>query len=162
MRSTSLPLALLCALAACGSGASGGGSTSGGSGSTGSGTVGGGASSGGSSGGGTTGGDAGLSCPQPAGSCTPCPGDTGNAIHVGEYCTKGGGQCPFLQAACAADEPGGAGQNYCVVVVCPTFPDGGYNCGANACCYGEAGNPVHACVPALCVVNPDGSCPPPP
>jgi hypothetical protein len=48
-----------------------------------------------------------------------------------------------------------------VVIVCPTFPDGGYNCGANACCYGEAGNPIHACVPSLCVSD-GGFCPPPP
>lgn len=116
-----------------------------------------------SSGAGTTGEeDAGLTCPQPAGSCTPCPGQAGNSINVGQYCTKGGNQCPFLISTCAADEPGGEGQNYCVVIVCPTFADGGYNCGANACCYGEAGNPIHACVPSLCVIVDGGPCPPPP
>jgi hypothetical protein len=169
-----LALVSVLALAACSSG--GGGSSSGSSsGSSGSGSSGGsgsnasggsstvGGTSGGSSGAGTTGEeDAGLTCPQPAGSCTPCPGQAGNAINVGQYCTKGGNQCPFLVSTCAADEPGGEGQNYCVVIVCPTFPDGGYNCGANACCYGEAGNPIHACVPSLCVIVDGGGCPPPP
>jgi hypothetical protein len=138
-------------------GSSAGGSSSGTSGSS-TGDV---AGTSGGAAGGTSGGDAGMTCPQPPGSCTPCPGDTGNATGVGAYCTNADADCTF-PLACAASFSAGAGQNYCVQVGCPTFADGGYNCGANACCYGEVGNILNACVPSLCVVLPDGSCPPPP
>jgi hypothetical protein len=135
-----------------GTAASGGGTAAsgGGTASTGGGTA---ASGGGSGAGG------GAACtPSPAGTCMPTECSTGNSINVGAYCTKGGQQCNQYNnnLSCAIDlSPDGA--NFCIKILCFSNSD----CGAQACCTGDASQgSIKACVPMGCVVTDGGSaCP---
>ncbi len=86
--------------------------------------------------------------PPSLGSCTPAPGDTGNSKNVGAYCTKSGGQCstyPNPSVQCSIDLSA-QGANFCILIGC--LADG--DCGEDACCTGQSGNPIHACVPNGC------------
>lgn len=88
--------------------------------------------------------DAGTTGPSP-GVCTPLPGQTGNALHVGAYCTYDGGQCGQYNLACSItlDSSGG---NFCISLGCEKDAD----CGQDACCTGDPCDPVYACVPNQC------------
>jgi hypothetical protein len=69
-------------------------------------------------------------------------------MNVGAYCTKGGGQCsdyPNTSLQCSIDLSA-QGSNFCILIGCSQDSD----CGADACCTGQAGNPIHACVPNGC------------
>ena len=86
--------------------------------------------------------------------CTPGPGYTGNSKHVGAYCTPNGGECQKYSLSCAVDlDP--RGNKFCILLPCHTHAD----CGENACCTGDPGNPVHACVPIACLVDDASACP---
>jgi hypothetical protein len=89
------------------------------------------------------------------GSCTPAPGNTGNAENVGAFCTKNGGQCSTYtntSIECSIDLSA-QGSNFCVLIGCSQDTD----CGEDACCTGQAGDPIHACVPNGCFDA--GACP---
>ncbi len=88
------------------------------------------------------------------GSCTPGPGWTGNAQHVGAYCSAGGGQCDAYALSCAVDLSATQGGPYCIQLGCASNDA----CGAGACCYADQGFQV--CVPQFCVVPDGGACPP--
>ena len=81
--------------------------------------------------------------PTPAESCVR-PGDVGNDVGVGQYCTPGGTQCePFdLAPLCLASV--GQEQWFCTRIGC----DAQTNCGAGAGCLIEAEG--SACVPCRC------------
>jgi hypothetical protein len=88
------------------------------------------------------------------GVCMPDALGTGNSMHVGAYCTAGGGQCGQYNLACAIDlDP--MGGNFCIKLFC----GGNTDCGESACCTGRAGNPIKACVPLGCVDQDAGVCP---
>jgi hypothetical protein len=136
------PMALLFVLAACSSSSSPGSTTDAGGKDA---TVEGG-------GGGDDGGS-----PSPPGTCLPNPGSSGNAKHVGAYCTPGGGECNKWGSGnasiCAIDvDP--QGDKFCILIGCKTNDD----CADKACCTGRADEPVHACVPLGCVDNGSGQC----
>ena len=85
--------------------------------------------------------------------CTPGPGYSGNSKHVGAYCTPNGGECAKYSLLCSIDlDP--RGNKFCIFLPCHSHAD----CGENACCTGDPGNSVHACVPVACLVD-DGVCP---
>ncbi|MHB8418830.1 MAG: hypothetical protein ACYDCL_12190 [Myxococcales bacterium] len=103
--------------------------------------------------------DAGSTGASP-GVCTPAPGQTGNSLNVGAYCTKGNGQCANYggpagnNLACSIDlDPSGG--NFCILLPCSQDSD----CGPDACCTGDPCNPIHACVPIQCLSD-GGVCPP--
>lgn len=84
------------------------------------------------------------------GGCVPC-GARGNELHVGEYCTRGGGQC----------DDNGIGGNaiLCTVDFQPTAPVAmctrvcrfNSECGSNAICAEDPMDPSQkACVPTAC------------
>jgi hypothetical protein len=80
--------------------------------------------------------------------CTPPAGSTGNSKNVGAYCTKNGGQCSKFSSSevqCSIDLSS-SGSNFCILIGCSQDSD----CGEDACCTGEAGNPIKACVPNGC------------
>jgi hypothetical protein len=82
--------------------------------------------------------------PTPAESCTH-PGDKGNAIGVGEYCTPVGGECKAFDGAPFCLASAGQTQWFCSRVGC-TKDD---QCGMGAfCLFNPAGS---ACVPYRCV-----------
>jgi hypothetical protein len=98
--------------------------------------------------------DAGIDAdPTPAESCVR-PGDHGNDVGTGEYCTPGGGQCGDFDLAplCLADV--GQDQWFCTRIGC----DAQTNCGTGAGCLIETGG--SACVPCRCDARGLG-CPPP-
>ena len=79
----------------------------------------------------------------------------GNALHVGQYCTKHGNQCeqnPKGTATGCATDLDRRGGNYCIKVFCSKDSD----CGEAACCVGNL--IAKACVPAGCFQN-GGMCP---
>lgn len=87
--------------------------------------------------------------------CIPSEGAPGNSKHVGAYCRANEGQCSKFggNTYCATDlDP--RGNNFCILLNCTTHAD----CGEGACCTGDPGNSVHACVPAACVAD-AGVCP---
>lgn len=92
------------------------------------------------------------------GACIPNINATGNSLHVGAYCSSGGGQCTKYfdtggAGICAIDvDP--MGDNFCILIGCKTNAD----CAEKACCTGRPGNPIHACVPVTCVSD-NGVCP---
>jgi hypothetical protein len=89
----------------------------------------------------------------PAESCVR-PGDHGNSLGIGEYCTPGGNQCSAFDLAplCLADVA--QDQWFCTRIGC----DANTDCGAGAGCLLEAGG--SACVPCRC--DPRGlGCPQP-
>jgi hypothetical protein len=81
--------------------------------------------------------------PTPAGSCIR-PGDHGNSLGVGEYCSPGGGQCASFDRAplCLADV--GQDQWFCTRIGCDATTD----CGTGAGCLLETDG--SACVPCRC------------
>lgn len=105
------------------------------------------------------GGDDGDGPPPPDADLTPAescirPGDHGNDIGVGEYCSPFGGQCQGFEFAplCLADV--GQDQWFCTRIGCDAMT----NCGAGAGCLitGDGS----ACVPCRC--EPTGlGCPQP-
>jgi hypothetical protein len=82
--------------------------------------------------------------PTPEDSCIR-PGDMGNDVGVGEYCTPGGGECDdFAEAPfCLADV--GQDQWFCTRIGC----DEETNCGEGAGCLMVEGS-GSACVPCRC------------
>lgn len=94
------------------------------------------------------------------GVCLPGPGGTGNELHVGAYCTPGGGECSqYVDTAplCAIDlDP--EGDRFCIRVGCRDHEA----CGAQACCTGRDDNGPKACVPKGCLTGGDltAACPP--
>lgn len=100
--------------------------------------------------------DAGADTSSP-GVCPPPPGASGNSKNVGAYCTPNGGECTKYSASlrCSIDlDP--RGDKFCILLGCQSHGE----CGELACCTGDPGNPVHACVPLECVVDDSGGCPP--
>lgn len=91
--------------------------------------------------------DAGLMVPP--GSCAQ-PGDVGNDIGVGTFCTPRGGECAaFPQAGlCVVMIAPDEGQWFCTRL-CDTDAD----CGADAVCTGDGRGA--ACVPARCAPEPE-------
>jgi hypothetical protein len=87
-------------------------------------------------------------------------GDMGNANGVGRYCTKGGGQCPFLSWArfCSNDfrddVPG----------FCTNTCSADSDCGAGAICIVDPTGGPSVCVPVVCLPKtlPDAGHPPTP
>jgi hypothetical protein len=91
--------------------------------------------------------------PTPAESCVR-PGDHGNDLGVGEYCTPGGTQCDTFDLAPLCLASVGQDQWFCTRIGCDAMT----NCGTGAGCLitGEGS----ACVPCRC--EPTGiGCPPP-
>jgi hypothetical protein len=90
------------------------------------------------------------------GACRPGVDATGNALHVGAFCSPGGSQCDAYHNAslrCAQDlDPRGG--RFCLLLGCKSHAD----CGPDACCTGDPGASVHACVPSQCVGD-GGACP---
>ncbi len=113
--------------------------------------------------GGTGTGDGGTDAGGPTGPspgvCDPAPGQTGNALHVGAYCTAGANQCVVYggNLACAIDLDPKQGNDACILIGCAQNGD----CGAGACCTGDPSNPIHACVSQGCLTD-GGTCPPTP
>jgi hypothetical protein len=91
------------------------------------------------------------------GVCVPSPGQSGNAMNVGAYCSPGGNQCSQYAHAqiCAIDVEPDNGGKFCIKIGCNTNDE----CGAGACCTGNGGA-IHACVPSGCVADDAGACPP--
>jgi len=79
----------------------------------------------------------------PEGGCVK-PGDEGNALGVGRYCTAGGGECEDTAepTLCLAEFEADA--TYCSVILCQDDSV----CGDGATCVHEG--PGSACVPAVC------------
>jgi hypothetical protein len=75
----------------------------------------------------------------------PCaaPGDTGNEVGVGKFCSAGGGECAGngSASACLADFAMSAFANFCTLQC-----QGDAQCGAGAICSSSG-----ICVPAKCV-----------
>jgi hypothetical protein len=97
----------------------------------------------------------------PIGSCAPSANAAGNEFHVGAYCTHLGNQCSKNldvsggAAICAIDvDPQGG--NFCIKIGCSSHE----MCGTRACCTGREDQPTHACVPADCLTEDGGPCPP--
>ena len=84
------------------------------------------------------------------GSGGPCavPGDTGNEVGVGEFCSAGGGQCTGNTGAslCLADFVQGEFATFCTLQC-----QGDAECGRGAIC-----NSSKICVPAKCVGDAGG------
>ncbi len=105
---------------------------------------------------GPDGGDAGPQGTASPGVCNPTPGQTGNSIHVGAYCTPGGGQCAqYGPASACSIDLSSDGNDACITIGCHANGD----CAEDACCTGNGG-PVNACVSLGCLVSDGGSCPP--
>jgi hypothetical protein len=104
--------------------------------------------SGGSGGSGASGGDAANDAPVTQG-CVQ-PGDHGNEIGVGEFCTPGGTECPPGAPLCLATAAPEEDQWFCTRLC-----DEATNCGADAFCLLEARG--SACVPNRCVDGDAGS-----
>jgi hypothetical protein len=87
-------------------------------------------------------GDAGAALSGP-----PCAaaGDTGNALGVGKYCTKGGSECGGSASVCLADYTSGTFGDFCTKT-CKTDTD----CGAGASCFGQT---TAVCMPTSCVAS---------
>lgn len=85
----------------------------------------------------------------PAGSCAQ-PGDVGNELGIGTFCSPRGGQCAaFPQAGvCLATIAPGEGQWFCTRL-CSDDAD----CGSDAVCTGDGRGA--ACVPARCAPEPE-------
>lgn len=76
----------------------------------------------------------------PVGSCEPSKCATGNTMHIGAFCTKGGNECAQYDLACAIDlDP--RGQAFCFRLGCSKDSD----CGDHACCFDHT-----ACLPEGC------------
>jgi hypothetical protein len=78
------------------------------------------------------------------------PGDHGNELGIGEYCTPGGGECrAFAQAPlCLADAAPDDDQWFCTRIFCTTDDQ----CGSETFCLStDRGS---ACVPLRCVDDP--------
>jgi len=93
--------------------------------------------------------------PADAGCVTPC--STGNALAVGEHCTRGGDQCTKNFSTgkaylCTTDFDKDAGLSFCTMV-CSTNTD----CGAGAVCTNGGGTGPKGCVPALCSPDDPGT-----
>ena len=88
-------------------------------------------------------------------SCCGMPGDPGNAVGVGKYCTKiddcGGNTKATICATLGGDDR----QTFCTF---PCTPSAGMDpCGAGAMCACQAGGGNCGCVPMACLANaPDG------
>ena len=84
----------------------------------------------------------------PAGSCGQ-PGDTGNELGVGRFCSPGGRECTTAPQArlCVADLSPGDGQWFCTKL-CSSDMD----CGMDAVCIGDSRG--RACLPARCAPPP--------
>ena len=88
------------------------------------------------------------------GICRPGHGGTGNDLHVGAHCTRGGQECvaysidAILVCAIDADPEGG---EFCVKIGCLNHDV----CGQQGCCTGREDMPTHACVPKGCLTNDD-------
>jgi hypothetical protein len=84
----------------------------------------------------------------PPGSCAQ-PGDVGNSLGIGTFCTPGGGECYDFPGAglCLADV--GQDEWFCTRIGCKDDPS---VCGENVTCYVDAAG--SACVPNACL---DGS-----
>ncbi|HEY1958905.1 MAG TPA: hypothetical protein VGH28_25005 [Polyangiaceae bacterium] len=88
-----------------------------------------------------------------AGTCAPpqgasCPTTGGNCLHIGQPCTKGGGQCP-QPTACDIDlDPTGVG-------ICITYfscKPNMHECGAGAtCCQTAMTSNTPVCLPNQCL-----------
>ena len=92
--------------------------------------------------------------PVPAESCGQ-PGDEGNSIGVGRFCTRSGGECAVNSGArlCVADLAPDQMQWFCSRL-CTTDAD----CGESAVCVGDSRG--SGCTPAECAPEPeDGGMP---
>lgn len=96
---------------------------------------------------GDAGSDAALSVP--SGSCSQ-PGDHGNDIGVGEFCTPRGSECAATSQAqlCLAQVAPAEGQWFCTRL-CTSDAQ----CGTGAVCDGDGRG--SACIPARCAPPPD-------
>jgi hypothetical protein len=88
------------------------------------------------------------------GVCFPDPQSTGNSIHIGAYCTKGGGECNQYGLTCAIDVDSRGG-NFCIKIFCGATSE----CGDEACCFSNPGDIAKACIPLGCVATDAGVCP---
>lgn len=85
-------------------------------------------------------------CAPPQG--TTCPPTQGNCKHIGDPCTKGGGQC-VAPTSCDLDlDPGGAG--ICITYLACT--PNNHDCGSGAtCCNTAMTSNVAVCLPNACL-----------
>ncbi len=100
------------------------------------------------------------------GTCTPAAGYGGNSLHVGAYCTQGGGQCLLYSPnlICSLDVDPAQMSPWCLLQ-CTTNAD----CAEDACCHPDTQHHTSAkgCVPLGCpdggppypTLSPDGGCP---
>lgn len=95
----------------------------------------------------------------PVDDCFPAPGNKGNELGVGAFCSPGLGECAEYGRnganACAIDmDP--EGSPMCIKVGCSSHDA----CGTGACCYGRETGP-RACIPKFCAgVAVDAPCAP--
>lgn len=88
-------------------------------------------------------------------SCCGQPGDTGNAIGVGKYCTKDS-MCPSTAPFCSyAHQP--ERMTFFCLQVC-SGPDDKTTCGAGATCVKDPNAPLPGCVPDSCLTNKPPGC----
>ena len=93
--------------------------------------------------------------------CCGKPGDTGNSIGVGKYCTKigdCGGKTMLCSNAGNAFKPDRP-TFFCTLLCTPASDMGpGTDCGENATCACDSGGLGCACTPTACVNNPPPGC----
>ncbi len=87
------------------------------------------------------------------------PGDVGNALGVGQFCTNQGPDCSTnsMAKSCSAllngQTPSATDSYFCSFLCTATDPPG--TCGDNATCLCNASNAC-ACIPTSCVPPADG------
>lgn len=93
-------------------------------------------------------------------SCCGKPGDPGNSLGVGKYCSStAGAECRSNTSATVCSQLLGDPTRPTYFCTQPCVPDGGTNsCGDNAKCTQDSATQQWGCVPSVCVDSPLPGC----